>query len=354
MAKQYHDNGYVSEDTIFDALIENCVPLDQADYLCETLLSMGIIIKNDIPEQSDESFVLDHSQSDFNKIYQEVIEIDDSLTWLINEVKAISPPQTREWQVLVPQAQNGNFYAKNRLVNMYLRQVIKQALYYHQRYGFPLDDTIQNGIVGLYLAIEKYEIEKAESFGQYLPLWIRQQILRESEPVTTCVRCPVHYKDKMFVLLDMLSEKHLSINENLLVNTELLESVAEKLEFSTDEVIKLIVRLLPPASIEEAIEENPNLLSDNNALMYDMIDKLEVNHINHIINKILTTSKEKEQVVIMQRFALNDINNTPKTLEEVGNIMGVTRERIRQIESKMLKRLRRVLGKQLREEWYDL
>ena len=76
---QYKQKGYVSEDVVFDALMDNNIPLDEVDHVCETLLSMGVLIKNDNVDEDDNVFIYDRSQTDFEEIYRQVIEIDESL-----------------------------------------------------------------------------------------------------------------------------------------------------------------------------------------------------------------------------------------------------------------------------------
>ena len=87
--KIYKKKGYVSEDLVFDALIENNIPLDEVDYICEILLSMGVLIKNDDIDEEDDVFIYDRSQTNFEEIYRQVIEVDESLEPFIDEVRML-------------------------------------------------------------------------------------------------------------------------------------------------------------------------------------------------------------------------------------------------------------------------
>ena len=339
----YDKNGYVSEDIVFDALIANDIPLDQVDYICETLLSMGVIIKNDTVSDSDVDFVIDRSQLDFEEIYEQIIEIDESLAWLIDKVRLITPPQNREWMTLIPQAQNGNRYAYERLVDMYLRLVIKMALSHHQRFGISLDDAIQDGIIGLITAIEKFEMGKQDNFGQYAPWWIRQHIMREAEPPTSFMRYPVHYKDKMFVAQEMII-KNKNNTDYLYDKKILISDLAGKVECNEILAVELLDNLCPSLSIEELVRNNPDVLTDLGSQMSDVFDNLEHQFLNKKINKELFKMKQRERQVIELRFAFNRPESDIKTLEEVGEIFGVTRERIRQIEAKALRKLKNSLS----------
>jgi len=336
---QYKQKGFVSEDIVFGALIDNSIPLDEVDYVCETLLSMGVLIKNERVEEYDSVFIYDRSQTDFEEIYRQVIEIDESLTPFIDEIRIITPPQHKEWFNLIAQAQNGNNYAKERIVSMYLRIVIKIALYHHQRYNISLSEAIQDGCFGLIIAIEKFEIGKQDNFSQYAPWWIRQYIMREAEPTGTFFRYPVHYKDKMFLTYDIISKHNCDKCIDKKLCPLLIEEVSQKFECDCSEAVTWIHSLLPAFSCEEMVETDDNAFNDNGLFEEELNDFLDYKILKENLEIVLSTLKDKERKVIELRFGLDNHLN-PKTLEEVGIIFNVTRERIRQIESKSIKRLR--------------
>lgn len=349
--KIYKKKGYVSEELVFDALLENNIPLDEVDYICEILLSMGVIIKNDDIDEDDDVFIYDRSQTDFEEIYRQVVKADESLQPFIDEVRIIIPPQHREWYNLIIQAQNGNNYAKERIVLMYLRIVIKIALYHHQRFNISISEAVQDGCVGLIIAVEKFEIGKQDNFSQYAPWWIRQYLMREAEPSGAIFRYPVHYKDKMFLTYDIISNH----NCNKCVDEKncslLIEEVSQKLECDYSEAVTWIESLLPAQSCEEMLETDENAFNDNN-LFEEKLDKfLDYQSLKTNIDIILSTLKERERKVIELRFGMGDCSE-PKTLEEIGNIFGLTRERIRQIESKAIKKLRHPSrSKSIKDYW---
>lgn len=336
---QYKQKGYVSEDVVFDALMDNNIPLDEVDHVCETLLSMGVLIKNDNVDEDDNVFIYDRSQTDFEEIYRQVIEIDESLAPFIDEIRIITPPQHREWYNLILQAQNGNSYAKERIVLMYLRIVIKTALYHHQRYNISLSEAIQDGCIGLIIAVEKFEIGKQDNFSQYAPWWIRQYLMREAELAGTIFRYPVHHKDKMFLTYDIISQHNCDkcIDEKLC--PLLIEEVSQKLECDYSEAVTWIHSLSPALSCEEMLETDENSFNDNDLFEEKLDDFLDYKELKTNLDIILSTLKERERKVIELRFGLGNYSE-PKTLEEIGTIFNLTRERIRQIESKAIKRLR--------------
>ncbi|WP_333657141.1 sigma-70 family RNA polymerase sigma factor [Tissierella praeacuta] len=337
--KIYKKKGYVSEDLVFDALIENNIPLDEVDYICEILLSMGVLIKNDDIDEEDDVFIYDRSQTNFEEIYRQVIEVDESLEPFIDEVRIITPPQHREWYNLIIQAQNGNKYAKERIVLMYLRIVIKIALNHHQRYNISLSEAIQDGCIGLIIAVEKFEIGKQDNFSQYAPWWIRQYLMRKAEPSGSIFRYPVHYKDKMFLTYEIISQHDCNkcMDEKLCSN--LIEEVSQKLECDYNEAVSWIHSLSSAVSCEEMIENDENLFNDDGLFEEKLDDFLDCKELKTNLDVVLSTLKERERKVIELRFGLGECSN-PKTLEEIGTTFNLTRERIRQIESKAIKKLR--------------
>lgn len=348
--KQYQNSGYVSEDSVFDALINNNVELDQVDYICEILLAMGVIIKNDNVKSTDEDYVLDRSHTDYEEIYGKIIEIDHSLKSLVDKVRKIVPPQNREWIELIPQAQGGNEYARNRLIDMYLRVVLKISLYHNQRYGISLDDAIQDGSIGLITAIDKFELGKQENFGQYAPWWIRQSIMREAEPPTSIMRYPVHYKDRMFAVLDIIVQNGYESFDNL--DVDIKDEILTKLEISSEELQELGKYLQIAESIEALVDDESQSLSDQSEFANAINQKLSSDYLKIKIQQIFNRLKEREKEVLNLRYGLDSNDVDSMTLEEVGTIYGVTRERIRQIEAKAIRKLRVIFNKENLDEFY--
>lgn len=179
--KKYILNGYITEQLIFTTIDENDIPLFDVEYICDQLLAKGVIIRDDdVSDDSDEE-EYDRSQTDYSAIYEKVLEIDPSLTEFIEYVRNIQAPQHREWINLLPQAQNGNSYARTRAFEMYIRVVIKTALLLSQKYNLELADTIQDGLIGLHTAIDKFEFGRQDLFTTYFPFWVRQIIMREAQ-----------------------------------------------------------------------------------------------------------------------------------------------------------------------------
>ena len=116
---RYQANGFITEDEALACFVAHKIPLNEIDIITEHLLTHGVVIKYSEDEEDDD--LTDRSKLDYNEIFNEVIEIAPGLSTFIEYVRTITPPQNREWMNLVPQAQSGNQYARNRLIEMYLR-----------------------------------------------------------------------------------------------------------------------------------------------------------------------------------------------------------------------------------------
>ena len=169
---RYQANGFITEDEALACFVAYQIPLTLIDSITDHLLSIGVIIKINDSQDDYEEEINDRTRTDYEAIFLEVLQISPGLTVLVDYIKNVKPPQHREWHILIPQAQNGNQYARDRLFDMYLRVVVKIALKYHKESGYEIDDIIQVGGMGLLRAIRAYDFSKHGSFVSYMPLWI--------------------------------------------------------------------------------------------------------------------------------------------------------------------------------------
>lgn len=189
--------GYITFDDILDVILDVIdrleLPLDDVDRISGQLLSVGCIIKETNEqisvEESKEDFS-DRSKLDYEVIYAEVLALDPSLAEYIKCLRQIRPPALRETENLIYQAKNGNEYAKTRIVTMYLKVVVRIALWASKKYKIPVEDAIQNGNIGLVIAVGKFESLSDNKFSTYAPWWIRQIISREAPTVNPLIYFP--------------------------------------------------------------------------------------------------------------------------------------------------------------------
>lgn len=337
--KVYKEKGFVTEDLILNEIVESGLSLDKVDYVCDYLLAAGIIISNELNvEINDEDDIYDRSQTDYEYLFSQIIEIDEGLKPFIEEIRQIKPPQHRELQNLIPQAKNNNIFAKERIINMYLRTVVRIGSWYSDKYKVPLAETIQDGCVGLVIAFNKFEIDKQENFSQYAPWWVRQNISREAQTLNPHMYFPVHIKEKLFSIYEIVEQNFCEQNDKKYISSEFIKPVSEKLDCSLEEAEEYIGYLDSFDSIEEILEKDENAFCDEGMFEEEIMCNYNKKELKNVFLNMLENLKEREKEILLLRFGFLD--NKEWTLEQIGKKFNLTRERIRQIEVKAIRKLK--------------
>ncbi len=237
---------------------------------------------------------------------------------------------------LAKRIEDGDQEAKDILICSNLRLVISIAKKYVKTHSLSFLDLIQEGNLGLIKAVDKYEYDKGFRFSTYATWWIRQAITRCIDDQDRIIRIPVHMGDIVRkvkrIAQDMTREGDMQPD---------IKRIAEELGISEDNATRAFQIASHPISLETPIGD------DGNSYLGDFVEatntvspeeSAEENSLQIEINKQLQTLNEREQKILEMRFGLN--NREQHTLEQVGNYYGLTRERIRQIEAKALKKLR--------------
>ena len=253
----------------------------------------------------------------------------------LKEIGKISLLSLDEETELSKRIAEGDEMAKNRLAESNLRLVVSIAKRYVGR-GMLFLDLIQEGNIGLMKAVEKFDAEKGYKFSTYATWWIRQAITRAIADQARTIRVPVHMVETINKLSRYQRQLTLELNRE---PTD--EELAKKMGMSPDKVREVIKIAQDPVSLETPIgEEEDSHLGDFVPDESNMSPEDFTIHemLKEEIGDVLLTLTEREEQVLRLRFGLDD--GSPKTLEEVGQMFGVTRERIRQIEAKALRKLR--------------
>ncbi|MGI6089049.1 RNA polymerase sigma factor RpoD [Bilifractor porci] len=290
------------------------------------------LLMNDEPDLDDEEEV---DMENIDLSVPEGISIEDPVRMYLKEIGKV-PLLTAEEEIeLAKRMEQGDEEAKKRLAEANLRLVVSIAKRYVGR-GMLFLDLIQEGNLGLIKAVEKFDYRKGYKFSTYATWWIRQAITRAIADQARTIRIPVHMVE--------------TINKEIRVSRQLLqelgreptpEEIAEEMNISVDRVREILKISQEPVSLETPIgeEEDSHLgdfIQDDNVPA--PADAAANTMLKEQLEEVLGTLTEREQKVLRLRFGLDD--GRARTLEEVGKEFNVTRERIRQIEAKALRKLR--------------
>ena len=332
--------GRLTETEITEALEEIDFDPEQMEKLYDTLESHNIEIVEDLDEPTPEDLEIDNLEIPNNvdleaALNAEGIAIDDPVKVYLKEIGRV-PLLTSEEEVdLARRMGEGDPGARKRLSEANLRLVVSIAKRYVGR-GMQFLDLIQEGNLGLIKAVEKFDYTKGYKFSTYATWWIRQAITRAIADQARTIRIPVHMVE--------------TINKVVRVERQLLqelgrqpqaEEIAELMGMSVDKVREIMKVAQEPVSLETPIgEEEDSHLGD---FIPDEDAPAPADAASHTLLKeqlgdVLKTLTTREEKVLRLRFGLDD--GRPRTLEEVGKEFNVTRERIRQIEAKALRKLR--------------
>ena len=336
--------GSLTNEEILEVLDEEELDVENMEKLMETIENLGI----EVTGYNDESFsdieaglsnvdsMSEYGDEDGdNAIAQDGLIIDDPVKMYLKEIGKVDLLSTEQELELAEKMANGDERAKQKLVESNLRLVVSIAKRYVGRGMFFLD-LIQEGNLGLMKAVEKFDYTKGYKFSTYATWWIRQAITRAIADQARTIRIPVHMVE--------------TINKVLRVSRQLLqelgheastEEIAAKMNMSVEKVRDIMKLAQEPVSLETPIgeEEDSHLgdfIPDDDAPA--PAEAASYTLLREQLCEVLHTLTPGEEHVLRLRFGLED--GRARTLEEVGKVFNITRERIRQIEAKALRKLR--------------
>ena len=272
----------------------------------------------------------------------------DSINMYLKEIRQFPLLTQEEETELLKKIAKGDAAAKNKLIESNLRLVVSIAKKY-QNNGLPLLDLIQEANIGLLLAIEKFEIERGLRFCTYASWWIKQTISRALDNKSKIIRMPAYIVENVNKMKN--AERSLTV---ALGRSPTIEELAKELGLPVEKVKRLEESSKEVSSLDIAIGEDEEatlgeLIADTASLTPE--ENMDFQVKNEVLNTILGTLESRESDVIKYRYGLMD--GEPRTLEEVGQIYGLTKERIRQIEAKALRKLRNPFRAKLLRDTFD-
>lgn len=388
LCKQAEQNkNTISQADINDAFRDYAITDDQMDSIDRLIENRGFDIEpleeeldsfedGDLPDLDDDDVVDDvvgedgvgvdvdggagddegPSEAEYKQVEEENVDLDavdllegigteDPVRMYLKEIGTVPLLSAEEEYRLAVRKAQGDEVAKQRLIEANLRLVVSIAKRYTGR-GMSFLDLVQEGNLGLIKGVEKFDPEKGFKLSTYATWWIRQSVTRALADQARTIRVPVH----MVETINKMSKMQRKLTLELGYEPSVKE-LAEHLDMSEEKVQEIMQIAREPASLETPIgeEDDSNLgdfVADSNVVSPE--GNVESVMLREHIDTLLGDLKERERQVIVLRFGLED--GHPRTLEEVGKEFNVTRERIRQIEAKALRKLRNpVRSKRIRD-----
>ena len=325
--------------------------IDVVPELDEKMLSEESALLDDLDldlDLDDDSFMKDTEEEEIDLDAVDLLEgigTEDPVRMYLKEIGTVPLLTADEELQLAQRKAEGDEAAKERLIEANLRLVVSIAKRYTGR-GMSFLDLVQEGNLGLIKGVEKFDYTKGYKLSTYATWWIRQSVTRALADQARTIRVPVH----MVETINKMSKMQRKLTLELGYEPSVTE-LAEALDMTEDKVMEIMQIAREPASLETPIgeEDDSNLGdfgADNNVVTPE--GNVESVMLREHIDALLGDLKERERQVIVLRFGLED--GHPRTLEEVGKEFNVTRERIRQIEAKALRKLRNpVRSKRIRD-----
>ncbi len=342
LASARQKKNVLEQHEILDMFAGEALPPEKLDVIYDFLESKKIdVLRISAEDDSDMDLFLDENSEDevdvesIDLSVPDGVALDDPVRMYLKEIGKVPLLDMDDEIELAKRIELGDEEAKKQLAEANLRLVVSIAKRYLGR-GMQFLDLIQEGNLGLIKAVEKFEYKKGYKFSTYATWWIRQAITRAIADQARTIRIPVHMVENINRLIRTQRQLVQTLGRE-----PSPEEIAEAMEIPVERVREVMKISMDPVSLETPIgeEEDSHLgdfIQDEHVMV--PVDAATYTLLREQLSEVLETLTEREQKVLRLRFGLDD--GRPRTLEEVGRDFNVTRERIRQIEAKALRKLR--------------
>ncbi len=349
--KKARDQGFLTQDEILEIFPDAEDRINELDDLYDSLLSEGIDVFESVVSEDGES--VDTSKEKLDKEIElltrlEGIESTDPVRQYLREIGRVTLLNAEEEIEYAKRYEKADRRAKDKLTESNLRLVVSIAKKYIGR-GLSLLDLIQEGNQGLIRAVEKYDWRKGFKFSTYATWWIRQAITRAIADQARTIRIPVHMVEtinKLYRISRRLMQE--------LGREPTPEEIGAEVELEPDRVREIFKIAQETTSLEAPVgEDQESILGDfiPDESQLSPVDQASKQLLKDHLDEVLGTLTERESKVLKLRFGLEGTKQM--TLEEVGKVFGVTRERIRQIEAKALRKLKHPSRRKKLQDYLD-
>lgn len=357
LLKKAKNGNSISEKEVMDVAVKNHLSEDEQEELFNWIQDSDDILLDteevDFEEESEEEEEeAEEEQDDSEETEENVIEqkkSSDSMKAYLQEIGAVKRLTPEEEIEIGRRAAQGDKDAKEQMINANLRLVVAMARNYVNR-GLSYQDLIQEGNMGLMRAVEKFDPEKGFRFSTYATWWIRQSMTRAIADQSRDIRIPVHTTEQIYKIKKIQRELLQELNRE-----PSPDEIAAKIPgMDAAKVQDLLTVSMDTVSLESPTgDEDDTTLGD--FIKDDSIkgpeDAFQSEVLKEQVDKILKELPEREEEIVRMRFGLDGTGDV-KTLDEVGKIYGVTKERVRQIEGKAIRRLKQLI--RTKDEYTDL
>lgn len=332
---------FIKEEILYTLKKENAfISLFQNDLAGKELLKARIEASKLVEPKSfrrfDPTAEVDMAQTDYKEIFREICRIAPTMQNFVKYVSNIKPAQMGETDYLMPVAKRGDDRARQRILEMNMRTALRYALSLYKTYDVDIEDAVQESLLAIVIAFEKYSPSGDNKFSTYAHLWMRQSVDRYLPIGEYVARLPVHFMERTLPILRFLHSHECEACCGGEFCNESVDLTKEILECNEEEARRYLFLLTPPASIEEMVDnDTPDLPTYNSE--QNVIERITEEEMQCAIRRTMESITDRQRFVLERRYG---ISGTAATLEEVGQELNLTRERIRQIEKKALQRMR--------------